>query len=124
MQDQALVGLRVAILATDGFEQVELTGPRDAFQAAGATIMVLSPKPDKIQGFNHDEKGASVAVDIPLERADAGDYDALLLPGGAMNADALRMEPQAQAFVRYPGSRQADRRHLPRALAAGVGGAS
>ncbi len=97
--DQPLAGLRVAILATDGFEQVELTGPRDAFQAAGATIMVLSPKPDKIQGFNHDEKGESVAVDIPLERADAGDYDALLLPGGALNADALRMEPQAQAFV-------------------------
>ncbi len=98
--EQSLAGLRVAILATDGFEQVELTGPRDAFQAAGATIMVLSPKPDKIQGFNHDEKGVSVPVDIPLERADASDYDAVLLPGGAMNADALRMEPQAQAFVR------------------------
>lgn len=98
-QDQPLAGMRVAILATDGFEQVELTGPRDALHAAGATTMVLSPKPDKIQGFNHDTKADTVPVDIPLDRADAGDYDAVLLPGGALNADALRVEPKAQAFV-------------------------
>ncbi len=95
-----LKGKRIAILATDGFEQVELTEPRRALDEAGATTEVISPKAGKIKGWNHTEWGDSVAVDRPLDQARVKDYDALMLPGGVMNPDRLRMDPGAVDFVR------------------------
>jgi protease I len=95
-----LEGLRVAILATDGFEQSELTEPRKALDAAGADTDVVAPKPGPIRGWNHREWGETVDVDETLDTVDARDYDALMLPGGVMSPDTLRMQPQAVAFVR------------------------
>jgi protease I len=100
MTQGKLTGLRVAILATDGFEQSELIEPRKALKEAGATTEVVSPKEGNIKGWNHKEWGQSVGVDRALAHADPQDYDALLLPGGVMNPDALRMQPQAVTFVR------------------------
>jgi protease I len=95
-----LRGKTVAILATDGFEQAELLEPRKALDQAGAKTDVISPKAGKIRAWNLKDWGQEVAVDVALESADAGNYDALLLPGGVMNPDKLRMIPQAVAFVR------------------------
>ncbi|MBX7250270.1 MAG: type 1 glutamine amidotransferase [Caulobacteraceae bacterium] len=95
-----LNGKRVAVLATDGFEQVELTKPVEALKAAGATVEVVSPKGGEIQGYRHHDKGESVPVDRLLSDASAGDYEALVLPGGVMNPDALRLEPEAISFIR------------------------
>jgi protease I len=100
MTQGKLTGLRIAILATDGFEQSELTEPRKALDAAGATTEVVSPKDDEVRGWNHQEWGIQVPVDQALAGADARDYDALVLPGGVMNPDALRMQPEAVAFVK------------------------
>jgi protease I len=96
-----LAGRRVAVLATDGVEQVELTQPCDALRDAGAKVEVVAPKSGAIQGFNHHDKGQQIPVDRTLDAASAGDYDALLLPGGVINPDALRLEPKAIAFVRH-----------------------
>ena len=115
--DSKLDGLRVAILATDGFEQVELIEPRKALDAAGAFTAVVSPKDPQIQGWNHTEWGQKIAVDHALSDADPKDYDALLLPGGVMNPDALRMQPQAVAFVKvFLRCRQTRGGDLPRPL--------
>lgn len=92
--------LRVAILATDGFEESELTEPARALQEAGAQVEVISLKPGEIQGFRHHDKGNTVKVDRVLDEVQASDYDALQLPGGGLNADALRAQPKVQAFVR------------------------
>jgi protease I len=100
MARNSLQGTRVAILATDGFEQSELTEPRKALDAAGANTEIVSPKAGKIRGWNHKEWGDEVEVDRLLDSADAGDYDALVLPGGVMNPDSLRMQPKAVAFVK------------------------
>jgi protease I len=100
MAGNTLKGVRVAILATDGFEQSELTEPRKALDAAGALTKVVSPKSGKLKGWNHKEWGEEVQVDQQLDTADPRSYDALLLPGGVMNPDALRMQPKAVAFVR------------------------
>lgn len=100
MAKSKLEGLRVAILATDGFEQSELTEPRKALDAAGAETDVVSPKAGRIRGWNHKEWGESVEVDETLDSVDPSDYDALMLPGGVMNPDSLRMQPEAVAFVR------------------------
>ncbi len=97
--DSKLDGLRVAILATDGFEQSELLEPRKALEAAGAETEVVSPKDGAIKGWNHKDWGQSVTVDRRLDAVEADDYDALVLPGGVMNPDALRMQPQAVEFV-------------------------
>jgi protease I len=91
---------RVAILATDGFEYVELTEPRKALDGAGAKTEVVSPKEGKIKGWNKTDWGDSVKVDVALQSADPDSYDALLLPGGVMNPDYLRQEPSAVQFVR------------------------
>lgn len=96
-----LSGLRVAALVTDGFEESELFEPVDALQKAGAHVEVVSPKPGAVQGFHHFEKGRSVPADRLLHDVRAEDYDALLLPGGAMNADALRGMAEVQMFVRH-----------------------
>ena len=100
MKSGELKGKRIAILATDGFEQVELTEPRKALQSAGASTDVVSPKSGKIKGWDKTDWGDSVKVDVLLEDANAADYDALMLPGGALNPDTLRMEPKAVAFVK------------------------
>ena len=97
---QQLTGVRVAILATDGFEQSELMEPRRSLQEAGAATDVVALKSGKIQGWNHTEQGDTVEVDETVESVDAKDYDALLLPGGVMNPDSLRMNPQAVSFVK------------------------
>jgi protease I len=95
-----LKGRRVAILATDGVEQVELEQPRIALDDAGAITQIVSPKAGSIQAMNHDEKGAKLPVDRTLDDARPSDYDALLLPGGVANPDALRMDQRAVQFVR------------------------
>jgi protease I len=99
-KDGKLAGLRVAILATDGFEQAELVKPRKAYADEGAMTTIVSPKSGRIQGYNHDEKGELVNVDINLDTANPNDFDALELPGGVVNGDALRLSPKAIEFVR------------------------
>jgi protease I len=95
-----LEGVKIAILATDGFEESELTVPQKELVHQGALVEVVSPKPGKIQGYRHQDKGATVRVDRPLDQAKADDYAALMLPGGVINPDALRLEPKAIDFVR------------------------
>jgi protease I len=97
---QKLGGVKVAILATDGFEQSELLEPRRALDEAGAKTEVVSLKSGQIKGWDRKEWGQSVAVDKLVEGVEAGDYDALLLPGGVMNPDNLRMNAKAVAFVK------------------------
>ena len=96
----SLHGKKIAILATDGFEQVELTEPRKALDKAGATTEVVSLKSGEIKGWKFKEWGDTVKVDKTLDQAKVQDYDALLLPGGVMNPDHLRMEPKAVQFVK------------------------
>jgi len=95
-----LDGMRVAILATDGFEESELVEPLNALGDFGAQGDVISTHSNTIQGFRHVEKGTAVKVDRTLHDAKPDEYDALVLPGGANNADALRAEPLAKEFVR------------------------
>ena len=106
-----LDGLKVAVLAVDGFEQAELVEPKRALAEAGATVHVISEKPGKIQGFKHVDKGDAVEVDTTFDKATAADYDAVVLPGGVVNGDAIRLLPQAQAFVKA-----ADSAHKPIAV--------
>ena len=93
-------GLRVAILATDGFEEIELVAPRKALDEAGAGTKLLAPKTGAIYGRKHHDKAGEVNVDAKIEDAKPADFDAVLLPGGALNADFLRVEKSAQEFVR------------------------
>jgi protease I len=95
-----LKGKKIAILATDGFEQAELVDPRKALDDAGATTVVISPKNGEIRGWDMKDWGQSVKVDLALGDANPNDYDALVLPGGVMNPDHLRMDPAAVNFVR------------------------
>ena len=95
-----LRGVTIAILVTDGFEQVELIEPRKALDAAGAATRVVSPKPKNVRGWNFTDWGETVRVDTPLDSARAEDFDALLLPGGVINPDSLRIQPTAVEFVK------------------------
>lgn len=95
-----LRGRKVAILATDGVEQVELTEPRKALQQAGAETHLIAPGAGTIRGFNHLDKADTFLVDRTLDQAKASDYDALVLPGGVANPDALRTDERAVRFVR------------------------
>jgi protease I len=99
MAKKDLGGRRIAILATDGFEQVELTSPREALESAGAKCFVIAPKSGEIQGFKHHDKADKIKVDLELSKADPEQYDAVLLPGGVINSDAIRVEKRAQEFV-------------------------
>jgi len=99
MAEKNLSGIRVAILATDLFEEAELVKPKEALEQAGAKTTVVAPHPGEIQAVQHDKKTQKVKVDQTLSEAVPGDFDAVLLPGGAMNADALRVEKKAQQFV-------------------------
>lgn len=94
-----LKGMRVAILVTDGFEQIELTSPKEALEKAGATATVVAPKRGEVQGFHHHDKADRIKVDLSLDEARADDFDAVMLPGGVINADALRINEKAQQFV-------------------------
>jgi len=96
----SLRGKRIAIVATDGYEQAELLEPKKALEEAGATTEVIAPKSGEIKGWESKDWGGKVKVDKTLDQARAQDYDALVLPGGVMNPDHLRMEPRAVSFVK------------------------
>jgi len=98
-QAHQLDGLKVAILVDDLFEQAELAEPKKALEAAGATVHIVSPKGPKVTGMKHNDKGDSFAVDVPLAKAKPEDYDGLVLPGGVVNADSLRMVDAARHFA-------------------------
>ena len=100
MSKLSLAGLTVAILATDGVEQVALTTPRAALEAAGARTVLVAPAPDRITSWNDDRWGTQFTVDVPLAQARAEDFDALLVPGGMAGAAALHDDALAIAFVR------------------------
>lgn len=95
-----LNGRKVAILVTDGFEQVEMTEPRRALDAAGAETTLIAPSGDTVKGWDHTDWGEEFQVDLALQDARAEEYDALLLPGGVMNPDKLRMDENAVRFAR------------------------
>jgi protease I len=96
-----LDGKRIAILATDGVEEVELTRPRDAVTAEGARVDVVSLEDGELQAMNHDiEPASKIGIDRTAAEASSSDYDALIMPGGTVNADRLRMDPDVQSFVR------------------------
>jgi len=99
-QAGSLEGKKVAILVTDGFEQIELTGPRDALRQAGAQTRVVSPRSGKVKAWNTKDWGEEFAVDDDVHSVDAADFDALLLPGGVMNPDHLRTNRSATRFVK------------------------
>src|SRR5262245_31951903 len=100
MINSNLSGKKVAILVADGFEQVEMTEPKQALERAGAQTKIISPAQGKVKGWQHTEWGDQFAVDVPIAQARADDFDALLLPGGVMNPDKLRANKQAVQFVK------------------------
>lgn len=97
---QELSNKKIAILVADGFEQVEMTKPKQAFEEAGAQTRIISLNRDRVQGWNHFDKADFFDVNVPLETAQAADYDALLLPGGVANPDQLRTNNKAVQFVK------------------------
>lgn len=97
--DQQLQGMKVAVLVTHGFEQAELFGPKQALEEQGAAVEVISSKPGQVQGFEHTDKGETVKVDKTFAEADPDEYAAVVLPGGVVNGDAMRMIPEAIEFV-------------------------
>ena len=101
MAKRDLTGKKVVILVDEGFEQVELIKPRKALDRLGAQTQVVSPQEGEVRGWNVKRWGKSVAVDVPLHSADPSAFDALLLPGGVMNPDKLRMNPKAVEFVKH-----------------------
>lgn len=92
--------VQFAVLATDGFEESELTQPVQALESAGTRAVILAPHPGRIQGFHHHDKSRQIDVDLTFDQAEAASFDGLLLPGGALNADAMRADPRALAFIR------------------------
>src|SRR5437868_5161482 len=99
MDSNKLAGKKIAILVADGFEQVEMTEPRKALNKAGATTELVSPVKNKVQGMHHDKRGDSFEVDVAVEDANPDAYDGLVLPGGVMNPDTLRVNSDAVTFV-------------------------
>jgi protease I len=95
-----LDGLRVAILVDDAFEQIEMTAPREALDEAGAETVLVSARADRVQGWDHNKPADFFPVDLPLSMAHSADFNALLLPGGVINSDSLRLNDQAVEFVR------------------------
>jgi PfpI family intracellular protease len=100
MAKDNLEGLNVAILVTDGFEQVELTEPRKALDEAGATTKIVSPKRDRVRAWYFTEWSVEFPVDVTLDQPKPEDFDALMLPGGVINPDSLRVQPKAVAFAK------------------------
>ncbi len=97
---KSLNGKRVAILVTDGFEQVELTGPRQALEDAGATVDILSSEEGNVKGWNHDKPADDFKVDLTFKAANVAQYDAIVLPGGVQNSDTIRVDVDAQNLVK------------------------
>jgi protease I len=97
---QELNAKKIAILVENGFEQVEMTEPKKVLDAAGAQTFLISPQKDKVQGWNHFDKGDDFSVDLQLDNANPSDFDALVLPGGVANPDQLRTNPKAVQFVK------------------------
>ncbi|GAC1356459.1 MAG: type 1 glutamine amidotransferase domain-containing protein [Ktedonobacteraceae bacterium] len=101
MQGNKLDGMRVAMIVADNFEQVEMTSPRQALEQAGAKVTLISPTPGQVTGRSHDvDKVDSFKVDMSLDDANPMDFDAVMFPGGSVNADNLRMNPKAQNFAK------------------------
>src|SRR5690349_6993144 len=100
ISSSSLDGMKVAILVADGFEQAEMTEPRKALELAGAQTQIVSPLDGSVRAWKQLEPAGTFEVDVPLKNADADDFDALLLPGGVANPDALRINQKAVAFVR------------------------
>ncbi|KTD26105.1 type 1 glutamine amidotransferase domain-containing protein [Legionella israelensis] len=95
-----LKGMKIAILVANGFEQVELEKPREALKEEGADTYIVSPEKNEVQGWHHFDKGDMFKVDVPLNEAHANDYSALLLPGGVINPDQLRLHSAAIEFIK------------------------
>lgn len=110
-QQHHLGGLNIAILVTDGFEQVELTEPLKVLEESGVTIRMLSDKKGQVQGYHHDQRGDLFDVDMTFDKAKADEFDAVLLPGGAVNSNRIRNDAAAQLIVR-----QIDRQGKPIAV--------
>jgi protease I len=100
LMNKTLLNKRIAVLAADGFEQVELEGPMEALKTASAEVRIISPKAGQITGMNHTDKGSPVDVDLTLEEAAAADFDGLVIPGGLYNPDTLRSTPAAVEFTK------------------------
>jgi protease I len=100
MSEHSIAGKKVAFLLTDGVEQIELTDPWDAVKDAGGQPILIAPSQGRVQGFKGTDKGDTFDVDLTVAEADASDFDALVLPGGVVNADHLRVDKDAQAFTR------------------------
>ncbi len=99
-QNETLKGKKIAILATNGFEQDELFEPKKALEAAGAKVDVVSPESGEIKAWKDKDWGKKISVDVELANAEASSYDGIVLPGGVLNPDQLRMNPEAVAFVK------------------------
>jgi len=97
---KSLQGIKVAILVADGFQQEEMTEPKKALESAGAATTLISPCKDKVKGWKSKSWGDEFSVDQELNQANAQDYDAILLPGGVLNPDTLRMNPEAVNFIK------------------------
>lgn len=94
-----LSGKKVAILTEDGFEEVELTSPKKALEEAGAEVQIVSPQKEKVKAWDHDHWSVELSVDVPLEKANVEDYDALLIPGGVINPDKMRVNQDCVDFA-------------------------
>lgn len=99
MDNAVLNGVHIAILVTDGFEQIEFTEPKKALEREGAITKVISSRRGKVQGYHHDAKGDQFDVDLTFDDANPEDFDAVLLPGGVVNSSRIREIPEAQNFV-------------------------
>jgi len=118
---QSLNGKRVAILVTEGFEQVELTGPQEALEKAGATAQIVSAKNGEVTGWNHTTPASKFHVDKTFDDLDMNDYDAVLLPGGVVNSDTIRTDESAQKLVRDAAAANKPIAVICRRLAADLG---
>jgi len=97
----ALSGKKVAILTENGFEEVELTSPKKALEEAGAEVHIVSPRKEKVKGWDHDHWSIDLEVDVPLDKASAEDYDALMIPGGVINPDQMRANRACVEFAQH-----------------------
>jgi len=98
---QTLAGKKVAILTENGFEEIELTSPKKELEAAGAMVQIVSPQKEKVKAWDHDHWSIELPVDINVDEADAKQYDALLIPGGVMNPDKMRMNKKCVEFAQH-----------------------
>src|SRR6476620_2141505 len=95
-----LSGKKVAILTENGFEEMELTSPKKALEEAGATVHIVSPQKDKVKAWDHDHWSIELPVDVNISEADPNDYDALMIPGGVINPDKMRLNEDCVEFAR------------------------